>query len=554
MNTTVKGRLLILAIAPVTLLAIALFFFNMRESNQLSQAQIAEAQNSMMAMKKAELKSYIDMTKSAVQPIYDSGGSFEEALPILKRLKYGKSGYIFGYDKQGIRVLLGEDTSSVGKNYWDLQDKKGQYLVRDLIRLGQKGGDFYTYYFPRPNSDVAEPKLAYSIYFDRWQVMLGTGFYTDDIDIVLTKMKGTAETRLSESHWSITLISLGMLILAAFGGALISATVIGPLRELARSFQALASGEADLTARLTVKRNDELGQLADYFNTFIGSLHTLISEVSKVAQEFAGETANMGIRAKEVNELLSSQREETEQVATAMTEMTATAQDISHNATNAAESAQQAETSSQQALTTVETSANSVMDLATEVSEASNVIAALEGDVQNIASALGVIQGIAEQTNLLALNAAIEAARAGEQGRGFAVVADEVRQLASRTQQSTGEIHHMIERLKNGSDSAVQAMNASRSRSDNAVSAATAATSAIGTIQEAIQRIMDMNALIATATEEQSSVGQEISQRIVYISDQSNRSTELAGQNRQGSQNLTERGTQLTKLVRRFKL
>ncbi|CRZ86674.1 methyl-accepting chemotaxis protein [Vibrio cholerae] len=188
------------------------------------------------------------------------------------------------------------------------------------------------------------------------------------------------------------------------------------------------------------------------------------------------------------------------------------------------------------------------------MADASSVIAKLEGDVNNITSSLAVIQDIAEQTNLLALNAAIEAARAGEQGRGFAVVADEVRKLASRTQESTQQIHTMIQQLKAGSDAAVKAMESSQQRSITTVREANAAAEALQKIQASIGTIMDMNALIATATEEQSIVGQEISQRIVVISDQSSESADLANQNRQGSQTLNGRAHELYELVARFKV
>jgi methyl-accepting chemotaxis protein len=248
------------------------------------------------------------------------------------------------------------------------------------------------------------------------------------------------------------------------------------------------------------------------------------------------------------------QQSETSQVVTAMNEMTATVQEVARHATEAAAAASNADHASVDGKKVVLSTMNAIEALSSEVHSAANVISQLEKDSENIGTVLDVIKGIAEQTNLLALNAAIEAARAGEQGRGFAVVADEVRTLASRTQQSTQEIQTMIENLQVGAQSAVKVMDESRAKAEDSVSQAAKAGGSLEEITHSVSQINDMNTQIATAAEEQSAVAEEINRNIVNISEIVDRTADGANQTSIASEELASLAAQLQQLVNQFKV
>ncbi len=554
MNLSIRSRLFLLSLAPIVVAVILIMFFVNSETETLTEHQTSNAAEQMMEMSKEELSSYLAIAETSLTDLRGNADNREEVIRRLRQIEFGSSGYIFGYDSAGVRWLLGKNTAGIGESFINAKDKKGNDFIRNIINSAKQGDGFATYYFPKPGESEAQAKLSYSTYLAEWDLIIGTGFYTDDIDETVLEMQEIAENELSDSLRMLLLICVVTVSVVAFLAVLVTRTITAPLNDLDRSLSAFSSGDADLTARLDAFSIPELSSLSNNFNAFVASLHDIIVSVNQVSKDVFNETELMNARTGDVNELVGKQSEETEQVASAMTEMTTSSTEISNNATQAAQSAQEADNNANQALEIVNTAVSSVVSLSDEVVSASEVISRLEGDVSNISSALTVIQDIAEQTNLLALNAAIEAARAGDQGRGFAVVADEVRKLASRTQESTLEIHTQIEHLKAASDNAVAAMDSSTALSRSTVDTANEAKGALENIMGAIHIITDMNDLIATATEEQTLVGADISQRIVLISDHSQHAATLANENQGGSQSLNAKANELHDLVSRFKV
>ena len=374
---------------------------------------------------------------------------------------------------------------------------------------------------------------------------------------------GVIEIALDRSHYAsaisnatnkIILVGvlalIGGLIIATFVGRLIA----GPLNAAVGAMNEIAQGGGDLTRRLEVNGDNEISHLAKAFNNFAEKVRVMVSTVYDSTTQLASASEEMSLIMVETNRDTKQQQSETSQVVTAMNEMTATVQGVAQHATEAAKAANNADEASKEGKQVVVQTMNAIENLSSEVHSAVNVISQLEKDSENIGAVLDVIKGIAEQTNLLALNAAIEAARAGEQGRGFAVVADEVRTLASKTQQSTQEIEAMIEKLQTGARSAVSVMDESRVKADASVEQASKAAGSLEMITDSVSLIKDMNTQIATAAEEQSSVAEEINRNIVNISDIVDRTASGAEQTSIASEELANLAGQLHSLVNEFKV
>lgn len=376
-----------------------------------------------------------------------------------------------------------------------------------------------------------------------------------ETEVLLDEMHKNLEIVVEEKKTALTVMSwtLVAIILAVVSAALvlIAISILKPVNRLKAIMQKVAETK-DLELRSDIRGNDEIADMSNAFNEMIDVFNRSLSEVFQSTVMLSTASEELSMITQSTHQGVQHQQAETNNVATAMNEMTATVQEVARSANEAAEGSNTADEQSMRGKQLVTETINGINALAREVESTSNEINELKVETDNINTVLQVIGDIAEQTNLLALNAAIEAARAGEQGRGFAVVADEVRTLASRSQESTEQISEIIERLQTRANKAVEAMSQSRTFATNCVEQADTAAMSLDEITKAVSSINQMNLQIASAAEEQSTVSEEINRNIVKINDVATQSAEGADQTLETSRSLAQLATELQAVVDQF--
>ncbi|MHC6225901.1 methyl-accepting chemotaxis protein [Pseudomonas sp. X10] len=381
------------------------------------------------------------------------------------------------------------------------------------------------------------------------------------LDVPEDALTGPAETlkhELERLNSSGTLIELGLGLLAALIGLLLvwlmARSVTRPILSVATMLKDIASGEGDLTRRLNYDKHDELGELAGWFNRFLDKLQPTIAEVKRSVQAARDTADQSSAIASQTSAGMEQQYRQVDQVATASHEMSATAQDVARSAAQAAQAARDADQATREGLSVIDRTTQGIDTLAADMNSAMTQVEGLAHNSEKIGSVLEVIRSIAEQTNLLALNAAIEAARAGEAGRGFAVVADEVRNLARRTQESVEETRQVIEELQAGTREVVDAMDSSHRQAQGSVEQVEQAATALQKIGQAVTVITDMNLQIASAAEEQSAVAEEINSNVATIRDVTESLSGQANESARVSQSLNSLANQQQGLMDQFRV
>jgi methyl-accepting chemotaxis protein len=423
----------------------------------------------------------------------------------LRGLRYSNNDYFFIFTTDHAYVLNPPKPEVEGQNKADMQDSNGKYLVRELVAAAKRGGDSVQYAFPRAGQTRPEPKLSYAALFAPWGWVIGTGVYIDDIDA---------------EYWKVATIlgSISVLILAGFAaigwqtGRSILSQLGGEPSRASAAMKEIAQG--NLVANID---NANANSLLAALKSMADSLRQLVTEINAEANSLVNSAEEITQASSSVSRAAEQQSEATSAIAAAIEELTVSSNQILDSAKETESNSQQAMGLAVQGCERVAHASNAIQEIARTVTDASGRIRTLESRAAEISSIAGVIKGIAGQTNLLALNAAIEAARAGEQGRGFAVVADEVRQLAERTAAATTEIEKMIAAIQVDTGGAVAAMNQALPEVQRGVELANSATQSLRAIEDGARTTLERVRDVANATREQSAASTSIAQRIEQI-------------------------------------
>ena len=454
----------------------------------------------------------------------------------------GKTEYFYAYTMKGVNVfhirpeIMGQDVLE------KIKDTTGRYTIKDMLAALQgKRGVFVDTTFPRPGSQVGVPKLQFVMHFEPWGWMFGTGVYIDDID-------KTYRERLW-SQLGFAFVILVLLLAIAFFIARGVLRQVGGEPEVANSAMArVAAG--DLSAEIPQAHP---GSMLDSMNRMVGTLRQMMGEITGLSRQLAQGAEQISTASREVATASHKQSDATSSMAAAIEEMTVSINHISDNAKDTQQYSSQSVELSVNGVERIEGATREIRDIATSVSAASERIRRLEARAREISTIANVIKEIAAQTNLLALNAAIEAARAGEQGRGFAVVADEVRKLAERTSSATVEIEQMISGIETDTVEVVQAMDATLPEVDEGIAAAEEAATALRQIKDGAQTTLQHIREVAESTREQSLASDSIAQKVEEIASMVEQTSAAMESSAETAARLERIAGELNTLVGRFR-
>ncbi|MBN3492417.1 methyl-accepting chemotaxis protein [Vibrio neptunius] len=524
------------------LFAIGLFantLLNIAESREHMRENYERGVSTLVESASGVAKHYYQLYQSGQISESEAQG---RALQTISSMRFDGDNYIFVGDADGVQLASGV-LSLLGKNILGLKDSEGKFFVQELYQVAHSGGGFVDYSWKNPDSEALDPKTSYALIFQPWGWMIGSGMN------MVALQADMHRSEVASAGYAISIL-LGLSIAIGF----FIKTITSPIKRTVRAMQTLSKGEGDLTQRLPEEGSKELKLLARYFNQFVASVQGIMLSISDSGSQVSSAANQLSTSVHHIDNSLNQQQSDVDMLATAMTEMLATVEEVAARTVEANDASRLAAQEANHSRTIIDRNVEGANELAAQIQSASQVVQKLASDARNVDTVLEVIRGVAEQTNLLALNAAIEAARAGEQGRGFAVVADEVRSLSLRTHESTLEIQNIVEKLQIGAENVVKVMDEGTAKATNASQLSSQAGEALNKINKEVHTIEDMNQHIATAAEEQTVTVNDINRNVVSLSDMASTVSGESAQMASSSKELGRVSDDLMAMINRFKL